>query len=131
MLGAKNIKNVLVVEDDKNTVDIISRALSREGFRVTMALNMEDALKDFGRLDYALVVTDIFMAGMGGIKGIQEMRRLRPETKILATSAGYSEMTPDAALKAAEKIGADAILAKPFSLDDLRAKVAEFFPAAT
>ena len=131
MLGAKGIRNVLVVEDDKNTVDIISRALSREGFRVTIALNMEDALRDFERLDYALVVTDIFMAGMGGIKGIQEMRRIRPEAKILATSAGYSEMTPEAALKAAERIGADAILAKPFSLEALRAATAKFFPAGT
>ena len=129
MLGAKEIRNVLVIEDDKNTVDILSRALAREGFRVTMALNMEDALKDFERLDYALVITDIFMAGMGGIKGIQEMRRMRPEAKILATSAGYSEMTPEAALKAAERIGADAILAKPFTLDALRAAVTGFFPA--
>ncbi len=129
MLGAKEIRNVLVVEDDKDAIDIISRVLSREGFRVTMALNMEDALKDFARLDYALVITDIFMAGMGGIKGIQEMRRLRPEAKILATSAGYSDMTPDAALKAAERIGADAILAKPFSLDALRAAATAFFPA--
>ena len=131
MLGAKGIRNVLVVEDDKHAIDIISRALSREGFRVTMALNMEDALKDFERLDYALVITDIFMAGMGGIKGIQEMRRVRPEAKILATSAGYSEMTPEAALRAAERIGADAILAKPFSLDALRAAVKGFFPADT
>jgi DNA-binding response OmpR family regulator len=122
---------VLVVEDDKYSVEIISRALSREGFRVTMALNMEDALKDFARLDYALVITDIFMAGMGGIKGIQEMRRICPEAKILATSAGYSDMTPAAALKAAEKIGADAILAKPFSLEALRAAVTAFFPAET
>jgi len=129
MLGAKDVRNVLVVEDDKHAIDIISRVLSREGFRVTMALNMEDALKDFARLDYALVITDIFMAGMGGIKGIQEMRRLRPEVKILATSAGYSDMTPDAALKAAERIGADAILAKPFSLDALRAAAMAFFPA--
>lgn len=131
MLGAKSIRNVLVVEDDKHAIDIISRVVSREGFRVTMALNMEDALKDFERLDYALVITDIFMAGMGGIKGIQEMRRIYPAVKILATSAGYSEMTPEAALKAAKRIGADAILPKPFSLDALRAAVTGFFPAKT
>jgi DNA-binding response OmpR family regulator len=93
-----------------------------------MSLNMEDALTDFVRLDYGLVVTDIFMAGMGGIEGIQKMRALRPKVKILATSAGYSEMTSDAALKAAEMIGADAILPKPFSIDDLRAVVEKLFP---
>jgi DNA-binding response OmpR family regulator len=127
MIESKNIRNVLVVEDDKDTVEIISRALSREGFRVTMSLNMEDALVDFARLKYELVVTDIFMRGMGGIEGIQKMRELRPAVRILATSAGYSEMTPEAALKAAGRIGADAILAKPFSLEDLRAEVKRLF----
>jgi len=128
MLGGNAVRDVLVVEDDKATIEIIGRALTREGFRVTMAHNMEDALKDFGRMNYALVVTDIFMAGMGGIEGIRAMRRIRPEAKILATSAGYSEMTPEAALKAAEMIGADAVLAKPFAIESLRLAVARFFP---
>jgi len=125
--ASRTIRNVLVVEDDKNTVEIIARALTREGFRVTMSLNMEDALVDFSRMNYEMVVTDIFMSGMGGIEGIQKMRALRPNVKILATSAGYSEMTPDAALKAAGMIGADAILAKPFSLEDLRNEVKRLF----
>jgi DNA-binding response OmpR family regulator len=127
MLKAKNIRNVLVVEDDKDTVEIISRALAREGFRVTMSLNMEDAMVDFSRLEYDMVVTDIFMDGMGGIEGIRRMRALSPAVKILATSAGYSEMTPEAALKAAGMIGADAILAKPFSIEALRSEVRRLF----
>ena len=127
MTASRTIRNVLVVEDDKDTVEIISRALTREGFRVTMSLNMEDAMVDFSRMNYEMVVTDIFMRGMGGIEGIQKMRALRPNVKILATSAGYSEMTPDAALKAAGMIGADAILAKPFSLEDLRNAVKRLF----
>ena len=120
MLGKKNIQNVLVVEDDKSTIEIISRALEKEGCRVTMSLRMEEALLGFDQMPYDLVIADIFMTGMGGIEGIQRMRKARPEVKILATSAGYSEMTSEAALKAAEKIGADAVLPKPFSLDDLR-----------
>ena len=120
MLGKKNIRNVLVVEDDKNTMEIFSRALEMENCRVTMSLNMEEALLGFDQMPYDLVIADIFMTGMGGIEGIQRMREVRPEVKILATSAGYSDMTPQAALKAAEKIGADAVLPKPFTLDDLR-----------
>ncbi len=120
MLGKKKIRNVLVVEDDKNTMEIFSRALEKENCRVTMSLNMEEALLGFDQMPYDLVIADIFMTGMGGIEGIQRMREVRPEVKILATSAGYSVMTPQAALKAAEKVGADAVLPKPFSLDDLR-----------
>ncbi len=128
MAASKDIRNVMIVEDDKSAVDILCRALERDGFRATIAHNMEDALKDFRRMDYALVIADIFMEGMGGIAGIAEMRRMRPKARILAISAGYSEMSPEAALKAAEKIGADAILPKPFSLDELRAAVGRLFP---
>lgn len=124
MAGFERVANILVVEDDKETVEITSRALGKGGWRATIALSMEDALMDFDRIKFDLVVTDIFMAGMGGIEGIQRMREIRPDVKILATSAGYSEMSPGAALKAAEKIGADAILPKPFALDELRRTVA-------
>ena len=119
-MGKKIIHNILVVEDDKNIVDIVSRALEKEDCRVTISLSMEEALLGFEQMPYDLVVADIFMAGMGGIEGIQRMRQARPDVKILATSAGYSDMSSDAALKAAEKIGADAVLPKPFSINDLR-----------
>ena len=119
-MAEAEVRNVLVVEDDKSTMDIISRALQRDGHRVTMSLSMEDALLGFERLPYDLVIADIFMIGMGGIAGIQKMRELRPEIKIIATSAGFSETTPKAALEAAEKIGAAAVLPKPFGLDELR-----------
>ena len=123
MLGNKNIRNVLVVEDDKNTMEIFSRALGNKDCRVTMSLSMEEALLGFDQMPYDLVIADIFMAGMGGIEGIKRIRKARPDVKILATSAGYSEMSPDAALKAAKQVGADAVLPKPFSLNDLRAAV--------
>ncbi len=120
MMGKKNLYNVLVVEDDQNTMDVVSRTLEKEDCRVTMSLSMEEALLGFEKMPYELVIADIFMTGMGGIEGIQRMREVRPEVKILATSAGYSDMTSKAALKAAENIGADAVVAKPFSLNELR-----------
>ena len=125
-MAGQSFSNILVVEDDKSTIVFISRALSSDDCRVTMALNMEDALLGFEKMPYDLVIADLFMAGMGGIEGIKKMREIRPEIKILATSAGYSEMTPDEALKAAGKIGADDVLPKPFGLDELRQIVAKF-----
>ena len=119
-MGKKIIYNVLVVEDDKNIVDIVSRALETEDCRITISLGMEEALLGFQQMPYDLVVADIFMTGMGGIEGIKRMRKARPEVKILAMSAGYSDMSPNAALEAAGKIGANAVLAKPFSIGELR-----------
>ncbi len=80
MLG-KKLRNVLVVEDDKNTMEIFSRALEKENCRVTMSLSMEEALLGFDQMPYDLVIADIFMTGMGGIEGIQRMREVRPEVK--------------------------------------------------
>ena len=124
MSKKKAISNILVVEDDKDTIEIISRALSSRNWRVTMSLSMEEGLLGFDSMPYDLVIADIFMPGMGGIEGIKRMREIRPEISILATSAGFSEMSPEEALKAAEKIGADAVLPKPFTLDGLRDAVA-------
>ena len=66
MAGFERVANILVVEDDKETVEITSRALGKGGWRATIALSMEDALMDFDRIKFDLVVTDIVMAGMGG-----------------------------------------------------------------
>ena len=59
------------------------------------------------------------MSGIGGIEGIKKMSELNPNVPIIAMSAGYGEMSPDNALKAAKKIGANNILAKPFEISQL------------
>ncbi|MFQ5764130.1 MAG: response regulator [Rhodospirillales bacterium] len=123
MRRSRDVRNILVVEGDKDTNKIITRALERDDLRLTMTLTMEEALLGFGDLPYELVITGIFMEGMGGIEGIQRMRAIRPTVKILATSAGHDEMSSAFALKAAAKIGADAIIPKPFGPDELRAAV--------
>ncbi len=123
MTKRKWFSYILVVEDDKKTVEIIARALTTKSRQVSMTLSMEEGLLDLDDKPYDLVVADIFMAGMGGIEGIKRISEKYPDVKILATSAGYSEMSPEAALMAAEKVGADAVLAKPFSIYDLRAAV--------
>ncbi len=71
-----------------------------------------------------LVITDIFMAGMSGLVGIEKIRELSSNIQIIAMSAGYSDMSAEDALKTGRKIGADTILSKPFPLADLRETVA-------
>lgn len=110
---------ILVIDDEPGIVKLVSYALSGEGFQVVSAARMEAALLEFDKLAYDLVITDIFMAGMGGIEGIKTLRRAQPSIKILAISGGHSGMAPDEVLKAASKLGADAVLAKPFELEHL------------
>ncbi|MEQ8443170.1 MAG: response regulator [Alphaproteobacteria bacterium] len=111
--------HILVVEDDPDTKEIISRVLLRRGYQVTIAPEMESGLSIVTHGHFKCVVSDIFMKGMGGIEGIHKIRTLFPDIKILAISAGYSQMSSDATLRAAEKIGADMVLPKPFQINDL------------
>jgi DNA-binding response OmpR family regulator len=123
-MAPKRQPRVLVIDDDPMTLDISARPLVKADYTVVTAQVMEDALIGFDTARYDLVLTDIFMPGMDGIEGIRRLRQAWPEIKIVAMSAGFSEMSSGSALRAATKIGADAVLPKPFALDDLRDTIA-------
>lgn len=106
---------IIVVIDDSVTVcKFVSNALSPQGYQVIEAFDMETGLDLIGKFPVELVITDIFMPGLGGIKGIIRLRESWPAIKILAISGGWGAMNSTNALAAAIKIGADAVLEKPF-----------------
>jgi len=115
---ARNEK-ILIIEDDGLVADLIAVTLKHAGYVTMIAENAEDGLKDFQTFNFGVVVTDIFMEGMGGIDGITRMRELNADIPIIAMSAGYKNLNPAMALAAAKKIGASLVLAKPLSLDDV------------
>ena len=113
-------KHVLVVEDCRVIRTLTTRALAEKGYRISEARSMEEA---FERVDIAhvdVVITDIFMPGMGGIEGISIIKATWPEISIIAMSAGAEKrLDTTQALAAAKHIGADALLPKPFTASDL------------
>lgn len=112
--------SVLVIDDEVSHASLISRVISKNGHHVDVVHRAEDGLAKFQDRKYDLVITDVFMKGMGGINAIINMRQLRPDVPIIAVSAGFSNMSAAAALQTALKVGADAILPKPFPLAELR-----------
>ena len=118
-MAQENKRSVLVIDDDDAFVELIGRVLMDSGYGVVGAPSVENALSGISRTDYDVIIIDIFMRGMGGIEGIKRIREMRPDAKIIATSAGFDEMPPDEALEAARKVGADAILTKPFKFEYL------------
>ena len=68
------------------------------------------------------------MRGQGGLVAIQAIRRRHPDCRIIATSGGWSAMTPAEALRATWKIGADETLPKPFRLESLLAMARRHAP---
>ena len=106
-------------------VELMSSVLIDLGYQVASAHKVEAALINFEQLRYDLVITDLFMDGMGGIEGIAEIGSLNKDIPIIATSAGFKDMPPEKALLAAKKIGATATLPKPFTPDELGRMVTE------
>ena len=111
--------NILVIDDDPHILKFITAILTDRNHNVTTKPTPEEAFTDFTEAGYELVITDIFMDGMGGIDGITKIREIDENVPIIAISAGYKKMPPDKALRAAHKIGANIVLAKPFTEDEL------------
>jgi CheY-like chemotaxis protein len=112
-------RRVLVVDDNADLRDSLLLMLQHIGFPTEAARDGQHAL-DLQRARPAqILITDIFMPGTDGIETIEAFRRGWPDIKIVAISGGGAIATRDY-LKLAPDIGADAILRKPFSIEELR-----------
>ena len=115
----KQAVRVIIVDDDSFFAELVSATVRELGFFAIICFRIEDALELIERTDIRFIITDIFMPGMGGIEGIERLRADFPKTKIVAMSGGWDTMSPEETVTAAIKIGADAGLRKPFSVEDL------------
>ncbi len=111
-------ETILLVEDEPAVRQLFAQALMRAGYRVHEARNGAEALKVFDEHGDAidLLLTDLRMPYMGGAELAQHLRNRRKTLKLICVS-GYPGGTD-------LEVGTD-FLAKPFSRDDLLAKVRE------
>src|SRR5579859_4128007 len=79
---------VLLIDDDAAVREGLTLLLEAHGFQVVTATDGERGLAAFRAYTPALVITDILMPEQDGIGAIREMRRLRPDAKIVAISGG-------------------------------------------
>ena len=109
---------VLVVDHDPLVRRGLELLLESYGFHVALARNARQAISAFQNLDPDVVVADLFMPEPDGVRAIVELRQLSPGVKIVAmSSTDMVGRTDDLAL--ARKLGADALIAKPFEADEL------------
>lgn len=114
---------ILVIDDDQAIRGTIRKILERSGHEVREAEDGVEGLKLFREDRPDLVVTDLVMPRKEGIETIIEIRAECPDVRILAVS-GAETSVPAGRLFDAEALGADASLAKPFTVDQLRKAVA-------
>lgn len=115
---------VLIVEDDKELREMLKMSLLRSGFTVLEAGNGKEAIAHFKPSLTDLVVTDLIMPEEDGLKVVIKLRELKPSIKIIAISGG-GKVGPGSYLNLAKALGADAIYSKPFSINDLTAKIVQ------
>jgi CheY-like chemotaxis protein len=109
---------VLVVDDDPDILQTLALCLSTEGYRVLMACNGKEALQLLAREKPACILLDLMMPVMDGWQFVAELdERGWRKAPLLILSA-------DRAVQGhAQKLRANAFLAKPFDLDELLGKV--------
>ncbi|HEY1793547.1 MAG TPA: response regulator [Opitutaceae bacterium] len=120
---------ILVVEDEPNFRQILVIKLEQLGHEVLEAQNGRMATKMAAHLRPALVLTDLVMPEKEGLELIQDIRRGNPKLPIVAMSGG-GRTGPANNLKTALTLGANKILLKPFSDEELKQAIAELLPPA-
>jgi two-component system, cell cycle sensor histidine kinase and response regulator CckA len=120
-------ETVLLVEDDAQVRQIGVRSLQTNGYRVLVASNGAEALavaeRDEGALD--LLLTDVIMPGLNGRELASELRRKRPQLRVLYMS-GY---TQDVLSQAGAPDSGVELLVKPFTATQLQKRVREVLDA--
>ncbi len=114
---------ILVIDDDPAMRGSMRRILERDGHDVREAGDGAEGLHLFRAEPADVVVTDVLMPGKEGMETIVELREEAPDVRILVVSGGGT-MLGESTLSDAQALGADASLAKPFTVDQLRSAVA-------
>lgn len=115
---------ILVIEDDESTREMLLQLLVRQGYEVTTARDGESGLAAFRSQPSDLVLTDLLMPGKEGLETIRELLDEFVGVKIIAMSGG-GRLGNLGYLAAAEKLGANRVLAKPIDIPVLLQTIQE------
>lgn len=110
--------NILLVEDEDQLRAMLREVLESAGHAVREAKNGKIASDIFALHPTDLVITDLIMPEKEGLELILELRRSRPDIKVIAMSGG-GRTSAQSYLEIAKKFGAACLLEKPFSNDGI------------
>lgn len=109
---------VCVIDDDTLVISHLEAMLAELGHAVVTATDVEQGLAQVETQGSDVAVVDVLMPERDGLTFIMEVRRSRPDLRIVAITGG-GRLSASSLLKMASGLGADAVLAKPFSSSDL------------
>jgi two-component system response regulator VicR len=113
------VKTVLIVDDEKNIVDILSFNLKKEGYEITVAYDGEAALGEYSKKRPDLILLDVMLPYVDGFEVCRKIREVDNITPIIMLTAREEETDKVFGLE----LGADDYITKPFSVRELQARV--------
>src|SRR4026207_484095 len=111
--------SVLVVDDEEIMREVLETLLSNEVYRVDLAKTGEEGLESYGRRAYDVVLLDVSMPGIGGLRALEEFLKMDSDAVIVMITA-YA--TFDTAIAAWER-GAFGCIRKPFLNEQITATI--------
>ena len=117
------METILIVDDEKNTLKMLSQGLKMRGYQTLTAASGEEALKQAMKTDVDLVLLDIRMEnGMDGVQTLVKLRERYPELNVVMMSA---QQDIEIAVKTME-LGAKRYITKPIGIDKILSNVQPF-----
>ena len=110
---------ILLVEDDKGIVRFVRKGLSENSFSVDVAADGEEGLNSLLRMKFDLIVLDILLPKIDGREILKRIRSVNIQTPVIFLTAKDSESDIVHGLN----LGADDYLTKPFSFNELLARI--------
>jgi DNA-binding response OmpR family regulator len=111
--------HVLLIEDDARIREIVERGLGARGFVVSSAPDGTAGLDLARKLDVDLVLLDLLLPGRQGLDVLEDIRAAKPRLPVIAVTALDDTGSRVSGLDA----GADDYITKPFSVDELAARI--------
>lgn len=108
-------KSILIVDDEAIVRESIRDWLQDAGYQVSTATSGEEATQIVDKQDFGIIIIDVRLPGMNGIKLLQAIKQVKPEIKsIVITAYPTAEYAAEA-----KKLGAIDYLIKPVAPDEL------------
>ncbi|MGZ3559215.1 MAG: sigma-54-dependent transcriptional regulator [Thermodesulfobacteriota bacterium] len=112
----KTPAHLLIVDDDRVTIELLNEVLSQEGYEVSTALSGEEAIAQGIDNVFDIVITDVRMGAKDGMEVLRFFKRNAPETTVIMITAFGSIETAIEAIRE----GAFDYISKPFKLDEIK-----------
>jgi DNA-binding NtrC family response regulator len=119
----KPLANLLVVDDDSDIAHVLKQGLQKNRFLVSAFTNPEEALQYFqsNSNDYCLILSDIRMPGMSGIRLARKVKEINPNVKVVLMTS--FEVNDNEFSKVFPSTQVDGFVQKPVGIENLTNKI--------